>query len=78
MLLRAVRSRLGCGAVLNTSFNIHGSPLVCTPAQAVEILVASGADWLAIGPFLVEGLRGEAAKGVPARGTSASGAVARA
>jgi carbamoyltransferase len=54
-LLRAVRGRLGFGAVLNTSFNIHGRPLVCTPADAVEVLVQSGADSLAIGCFLVEG-----------------------
>src|SRR5262249_36587786 len=55
-LLRAVRRRLGHGAVLNTSFNIHGSPLVCTPAEALDVLTRSGADWLAIGPFLVEGV----------------------
>ncbi|HEX6462813.1 MAG TPA: carbamoyltransferase C-terminal domain-containing protein, partial [Vicinamibacterales bacterium] len=56
-LLRAVRVRLGHGVVLNTSFNIHGTPLVCTPTQAIDVLVQSGADWLAIGPFLVQGVR---------------------
>lgn len=56
-LLRAVKERLGRGSVLNTSFNIHGSPLVCTPADAIDVLVQSGADWLAIGPFLVQGTR---------------------
>jgi carbamoyltransferase len=54
-LLRAMRSRTGFGAVLNTSFNIHGQPLVCTPQEAVDVLVESGADALAIGPFLVQG-----------------------
>jgi carbamoyltransferase len=52
-LLRSLRERLGIGAVLNTSFNLHGSPLVCTPDDALDVLAATGADALAIGPFLV-------------------------
>ena len=39
--------------MLNTSFNIHGEPLVCSPAEAVDVFLRSGADALAIGPFLV-------------------------
>lgn len=54
VLLRAVKARLGFGAVLNTSFNIHGRPLVCTPEEAIEVHVESGADAVAIGPFLVQ------------------------
>jgi carbamoyltransferase len=53
-LLREGRGRWGIGAVLNTSFNIHGEPLVCTPAEAVDVFLRSGADHLAIGPFLVD------------------------
>ena len=53
-LLREGRERWGIGAVLNTSFNIHGEPLVCSPADAVDVFVRSGADHLAIGPFLVD------------------------
>jgi carbamoyltransferase len=52
-LLRQVHKRIGIGAVLNTSFNLHGSPLVCTPDDALDVLAATGADALAIGPFLV-------------------------
>jgi carbamoyltransferase len=52
-LLRSVREKWGIGAVLNTSFNIHGEPLVCTPADAIDVFRRSGADALAIGPFLV-------------------------
>lgn len=52
-LLREARRRWGVGAVLNTSFNIHGEPLVCAPAEAVDVFLRSGADALAIGPFLV-------------------------
>jgi carbamoyltransferase len=53
-LLRQARQRWRIGAVLNTSFNIHGEPLVCSPDEALDVFVRSGADALAIGPFLVE------------------------
>jgi carbamoyltransferase len=53
-LLHEGRHRWGAGAVLNTSFNIHGEPLVCSPADAVDVFLRSGADALAIGPYLIE------------------------
>jgi carbamoyltransferase len=53
-LLRLARQRWGVGALLNTSFNIHGEPLVCSPAEAIDVFRRSGADALAIGPFLVQ------------------------
>jgi carbamoyltransferase len=52
-MLRELRRRIGIGAVLNTSFNLHGCPSVCTPQDAIEMWRAGGADALAIGPFLV-------------------------
>jgi carbamoyltransferase len=52
-VLREGRGRWGVGAVLNTSFNIHGEPLVCSPDDGVDVFLRSGADALAIGPFLV-------------------------
>jgi carbamoyltransferase len=53
-LLREGRLRWGVGAVLNTSFNIHGEPMVCSPTEAIDVFMRSGADALAIGPFVVE------------------------
>ena len=53
-LLQAMRQRIGLGAVLNTSFNIHGEPMVCSPDDAVDVFLRAGADALAIGPFYVE------------------------
>ena len=53
-LLRQARRSWGAGVVLNTSFNIHGEPLVCSPREAVDVFLRSGADALAMGPFLVE------------------------
>ena len=58
-LLLAVRARIGAGVVLNTSFNIHGEPLVCTPDEAVDVFLRSGADALALGSLLVMNRRDE-------------------
>lgn len=55
-LLHEMRARVGVGALLNTSFNLHGLPLVCSPRDAIEVFIESGADWLALGPFLVAGV----------------------
>jgi len=52
-LLRAFRARTGVGGLLNTSFNLHGSPIVGTPRVALETLANSDLDALALGPFLV-------------------------
>jgi carbamoyltransferase len=53
-LLQATRSAIGVGALLNTSFNLHGEPLVSTPAQAIDCFLRSGADVLVMGNFLME------------------------
>jgi len=52
-LIRAFKARTGVGGILNTSFNLHGSPIVGTPAVAIETLRCSGLDALALGSFLV-------------------------
>jgi carbamoyltransferase len=39
--------------VINTSFNVRGEPIVCTPANAVKCFLDTDIDFLAIGPFLV-------------------------
>ena len=57
--------------MLNTSFNIHGEPIVCSPAEAIDVFLRSGADALAIGPFLVE----RAGDGTDAHGAPHADAV---
>lgn len=52
-IIRAFKERTGVGGLLNTSFNLHGSPIVGTPEVAIETLVKSELDCLALGPFLV-------------------------
>lgn len=44
----------GIGAILNTSFNLHGEPIVCSPKDAIHTLDNSGLKYLAIGPFLLK------------------------
>ena len=43
----------GCPVLINTSFNVRGEPIVCTPANAVSCFINTGIDLLAIGGFLV-------------------------
>ena len=43
----------GIGGVLNTSFNLHGEPNVCSPADAIYTLDNSGLNYLAMGRYLL-------------------------
>jgi carbamoyltransferase len=43
----------GNPSVINTSFNMHEEPIVCTPSDAVRAFLAGGLSWLALGDFLV-------------------------
>ncbi len=45
--------RTGIGAVLNTSFNLHGDPMVCSPEDAVDTFERSGLPHLALGRWLI-------------------------
>jgi carbamoyltransferase len=53
-LLSCTRKEIGVGALLNTSYNLHGEPLVASPAQAIDCFLRSGADVLVMGDFLLE------------------------
>ena len=52
-VIREFEGRTGIGAVLNTSFNLHGEPLVGAPADAVDTFERSGLPHLALGRFLI-------------------------
>ncbi len=45
----------GIPSIVNTSFNMHEEPIVCSPNDALRSFTASGLDYLAIGPFFVAG-----------------------
>jgi carbamoyltransferase len=40
--------------VINTSFNLSGEPIVCTPREALDDFLGSTMDVLLIGPFALE------------------------
>jgi carbamoyltransferase len=44
----------GIPSVINTSFNMHEDPIVCTPDDAIRAFLQGNLDYLAIGDFLVE------------------------
>lgn len=57
-LISEVGKRTGVSAVLNTSFNIKGQPIVENPNQAISTFYGSGLDVLIAGSFVVEKKRG--------------------
>lgn len=52
-LIRAFEAKTRVGAVLNTSFNIHGEPIVCTPHDALDTFVRCGIKHLILGNQLI-------------------------
>ena len=46
--------KTGIPSIINTSFNMHGEPIVLSPEDAVRSFLYSRLDYLALGPFLVE------------------------
>jgi carbamoyltransferase len=52
-LIREFERRTGIGAVLNTSFNLHGEPLVRSAGDAIDTFERSGLPHLALGRWLI-------------------------
>ncbi|HUD84392.1 MAG TPA: carbamoyltransferase [Candidatus Saccharimonadales bacterium] len=53
-LLGRFESATGCGVLVNTSFNVRGEPVVCTPEDAYRCFVNTEMDYLVIGNFLLD------------------------
>jgi carbamoyltransferase len=53
-LLHAFGEQTGLPVLYNTSFNLFGEPLVCTPRDAVRSFYSSGIDAMVVGNFLLE------------------------
>ena len=53
-LISSFARRTDCPLIVNTSFNVRGEPIVCTPADAFACFARTAIDALVIGPFLVE------------------------
>jgi len=53
-LIRAFYEKTGCPVIINTSFNVRGEPIVCTPEEAYTCFMRTKMDFLAMGPFLLD------------------------
>ena len=52
LLLRFERAT-GCAVLVNTSFNVRGEPIVCSPADAYRCFVNTEMDYLIMGSFVL-------------------------
>jgi carbamoyltransferase len=52
-LIKAFESLTGCPVVINTSFNVRGEPIVCTPEDAYRCFMRTQIDYLVLGPYLL-------------------------
>lgn len=52
-LIRAFDQLTGCPVVVNTSFNVRGEPIVCTPEEAYTCFMRTHMDYLVLGPYLL-------------------------
>jgi len=53
-IIERFEEKTGIGAVLNTSFNLHGDPIVCTPGEAINSFKKIGLDFLVCGDYIVK------------------------
>ncbi len=52
-LLKQFENRTGCSVLVNTSFNVRGEPIVCTPADAYRCFMRTEMDYLVLENFLL-------------------------
>jgi len=52
-LLQAFKSRTGCSVLVNTSFNVRGEPIVCTPEDAFRCFMGTEMETLVAGNCLL-------------------------
>ena len=52
-LIKRLEKITGCGLVVNTSFNIRGEPIVCTPQDAYRCFLCTDMDILVLGNFIL-------------------------
>jgi carbamoyltransferase len=52
-LIRRFEALTGCGVIVNTSFNVRGEPIVCTPEDAYRCFMRTEMDFLVVGDYLM-------------------------
>ncbi len=53
-LIKAFYKLTGCPVIINTSFNVRGEPIVCTPQDAFRCFLHTNMDYLVLGNFLLD------------------------
>ncbi len=53
-ILEAFRTRTGCPVLVNTSFNVRGEPIVCTPADSYQCFMRTEMDYLVLESFVLD------------------------
>jgi carbamoyltransferase len=53
-LLKNFDDNYGCAVMINTSFNVRGEPIVCTPEDAYRCFMRTDMDYLVLGNFLLD------------------------
>lgn len=53
-LISTFDKKYGCGVIVNTSFNVRGEPIVCTPQDAYLCFMRTDIDYLILGNFLLD------------------------
>ena len=53
-LLREFERRTGCPLLVNTSFNVRGEPIVCTPRDAYVCFMSTGMEYLVLENFILD------------------------
>jgi carbamoyltransferase len=53
-LIKAFEAKTGCGLIINTSFNVRGEPIVCTPEDAYRCFMRTEMDRLVLGSWLLK------------------------
>jgi carbamoyltransferase len=74
-IIEAYRQLTGLPSIINTSFNMHEEPIVCSPEDAIRAFKLGHLDYLAIGGFLARNPAPIAAQARRARGATAEALV---
>jgi len=53
-LVEAFEKKTGYGIIINTSFNVRGEPIVCTPEDAYRCFMRTEMDYLVLGSYLLD------------------------
>ncbi len=53
-ILKAFDNLTGYGVIINTSFNVRGEPIICTPADAYRCFMRTEMDYLVLGGYILD------------------------